>query len=83
MLKFGSDLRYGIRSSNVWTPVDIPNNKRTKFLFQYEGDLSELEAQLASSKERVNKINQDMKPVEVIHFITRTCLCNKQIGFQL
>ena len=29
MLKFGSELRYGIRSPNVRTPVDIPNvNKR-------------------------------------------------------
>ena len=25
MLKFGSELRYGIRSPNVRTPVDIPN----------------------------------------------------------
>ena len=25
MLKFGSELRYGIRSPNVQTPVDIPN----------------------------------------------------------
>ena len=25
MLKFGSELRYGIRSLNVRTPVDIPN----------------------------------------------------------
>ena len=24
MLKFGSELRYGIRSSNVLSPVDIP-----------------------------------------------------------
>ena len=27
------------------------------YMFQYEGDLSELEAKLDSSKERVNKIN--------------------------
>ena len=26
MLKFGSELRYGIRSPNVRTPVDIPSN---------------------------------------------------------
>ena len=39
--------------------------KKKFFFFQYEGDLSELEAQLASSKERVNKINKDVKPVEV------------------
>ena len=34
-------------------------------MFQYEGDLSELEAKLDSSKERVNKINQEMRPIEV------------------
>ena len=27
MLKFGSELRYGIRSPNVRTPVDIPRKK--------------------------------------------------------
>ena len=27
MLKFGSELRYGIRSPNVRTPVDIPSEK--------------------------------------------------------
>ena len=35
------------------------------YVFQYEGDLSELEAKLDSSKERVNKINQEMRPIEV------------------
>ena len=35
------------------------------YMFQYEGDLSELEAKLDSSKERVNKINQEMRPIEV------------------
>ena len=34
MLKFGSELRYGIRSPNVRTPVDIPNFFR---LFKYGG----------------------------------------------
>ena len=28
MLKVGSELRYGIRSPNVRTPVDIPKRKR-------------------------------------------------------
>ena len=29
MLKFGSELRYGIRSPNVRTPVDIPSDCHT------------------------------------------------------
>ena len=35
------------------------------YMLQYEGDLSELETKLSSSKERVNKINQEMRPIEV------------------
>ena len=33
MLKFGSELRYGIRSPNVRTPVDIPSKNPSKIIF--------------------------------------------------
>ena len=36
MLKFGSELRYGIRSPNVRTPVDIPSfNTFTMYMRRY------------------------------------------------
>ena len=34
MLKFGSELRYGNRSPNVRTPVDIPTRNQSKFTVQ-------------------------------------------------